>query len=112
MIYKDIINNIKDIPKYSEIISIIKKYCDLNNEYNYSQLLQHIADYSVVEISLEGEDKCWEYLQNNNINNFEDAINEWGANDIEHIANYYFVKQHWEYLTYLLDEINNIEIVK
>lgn len=39
---------------------------------------------------------AWEYLQDNNITDFSDAIHEWGATDICAIAMYYAREEIWD----------------
>ena len=41
-------------------------------------------------------DDAWDYLRDNNITDFSDAIHEWGATDICGIACYYAREEIWD----------------
>lgn len=69
------------------------------DEYDYEDAIRDECDSWFIYYQ-----DAWDYLQDNNITDFDEAIDEWGAKDVCAIACYYFVEACMRELSEYWDE--------
>lgn len=94
--------NIKDLRELLENSSLSAQAYDIIDAVlDYVDEDVHEADYYDLEEAIQQEidsqfiyySDAWDYLQDNNITDFTDAINEYGVTDLVGIASYYLMQE-------------------